>query len=150
MVHKNRHLGSDQRFSSHSNLLCCLSPPATRRNLLSHTTLSHPWQQVEQACGQSHHHIEQCPAQYPGNNTALTSTVTTMNTHNCSPLPPNEAGVKDSMGYSCPNAPSLSAVWPAHHLKIEFLLSQILGFILQTLNFLPSCSAQTQSGGISY
>lgn len=40
MVHKNRHLGSDQRFISHSNLFSCLSPPATRRNLCYPTSPS--------------------------------------------------------------------------------------------------------------
>lgn len=60
MGHRNKHLGSDQMFNSHSNLAVLL--PLTTYNkkpLLSYTTLNHPWQEeAEQACGQSHHQLD--------------------------------------------------------------------------------------------
>lgn len=116
MVHKNRCLGSDQRFSSHSNLFSCLSPPA-KRKLCYPTPPStiHDSKKSNKLVGKVFITLNS-PAQHPSNDIALTTT--TMDTHNCSPLSSDEAGVKNFVGYSCPNAPSLSTVWLAHHLKI--------------------------------
>lgn len=107
MVHKNRHSGSDQRFSSHSNLFSYLSPPA-KRNFCYPTSPSviHDSKKLNKLVGEVTITLN-----------SVLHNIQTMTLLRRPPSPPRTLITialyhlmkqdPRTMGYSCPNAPSL-------------------------------------------
>lgn len=136
MVHKNRYSGSDQRFSSHSNLFY-FSPTATRNLCYSiPPSAIHDSKKLNKLVGKITitlksvlHNIQAMTLLWlPPSPPWKLITVALYHLMKQKPR---------TLGYTCPNTASPSAVWPAHHLKILFLPSQTLGSIFQILDSLP-------------
>lgn len=145
MVHKSRNSGSDHKFNSHSNLFSYLSPPATRNlHYRAQPSAIHTSKKLNKFVGKATITL----------NTVLPN-IQGMTLLWPSPSPPwthtnialyhlsNEVGIKGSISYSCPNAPSLRE-W--HVPSPEDIISTFSNFwvsISQTLDRVPSRSAWT-------
>lgn len=120
MVRKNRNSGSDQRFNSHSNLFSYLSPPATR-NLCYPAPPSaiHARNKLNKFVGKVTTTLNTVLPNIQAM-TLLWPSPSPLWTHRNIALYPltNEAGTKDSISYSCPNAPSLSECHVTSHEDI--------------------------------